>query len=227
MPELTSRAEPQWRLSAPLVGWVAAVVVSTISYSIATAAGADADTVGAYFGGQIGFWGGLLGAVVLASRTWGTGNVRVDFGLQSTRRDAVVGVLAGLATQLVVLPLLYLPLWLFTDDLDLTGPSEDLFDSAGPALLLAFAVIALAPIVEELFFRGLFLGALLTRFGPRAAVILSAVVFGATHFQLLQLPGLVAAGLCFAWLRVTTGRLGSAIWAHAAFNATTVALLYV
>ncbi len=53
----------------------------------------------------------------------------------------------------------------------------------------------------------------------------SSVIFGATHFQLLQLPALTTAGLVFAFLRVRTGRLGPAILGHAAFNCITVASL--
>ena len=57
------------------------------------------------------------------------------------------------------------------------------------------------------------------------AVVASSAVFAGTHFQLLPFPGLLAAGLVFAVLTWRTGRLGSAVIAHAAFNATTVTLI--
>ena len=90
------------------------------------------------------------------------------------------------------------------------------------------AVIVVAPVVEELFFRGLLLGEMQRRWGTAAAVAASSVVFGATHFQPLQFPGLTAAGAVFAIAAVRTRRLGPAIAVHAGFNATTfVALVFI
>lgn len=225
MPITTKPAEPKWRLVDPLVGYVLAFVLSGLALTLALGMGAEEGTVGEFLGGQAGFWAGLVGVVVLASHISGSGSVRADLRVQSSRSDALVGVAAGVATQLLVIPLLYVPLGLLVDDLDLSGDARDLFDSPGPTVLLAMAVVVIAPIVEELFFRGLLLGALLVRWGERAAVVGSSVLFGVTHFQLLQLPALIAAGLCFAILRVRTGTLGPAIWAHVAFNASTVVLL--
>ena len=226
MPMTTKPAEPHWRLVDPLAGYVLAIALSGLTLTIALGAGADDGTVGEFLGGQAGFWAGLVGVVVLASHVSGTGDVRVDLRVRSSRSDALIGIAAGVATQLLVIPLLYMPLGLLVDDLDLSGDARELFDSSGSTVLLAIAVVLIAPIVEELFFRGLLLGALLVRWGEQTAIVGSAVLFGVTHFQLLQLPALIAAGLCFAILRVRTGTLGPAIWAHTAFNACTVVVLF-
>ena len=96
------------------------------------------------------------------------------------------------------------------------------------ALLLVLIVVIGAPLVEELFFRGLFLRALQKRGLPDwAAVVGSAAVFGAVHFQLLQFVGLFAIGLVLAVMAVRTGRLGMSIATHMAFNATSVVVLYL
>src|SRR3546814_13149860 len=84
---------------------------------------------------------------------------------------------------------------------------------------MGVGVVVVAPVVEELFFRGLLLGTVRERWGTFAAVIGSSVFFGATHFQPLQFAGLTAAGLVFAAAVVKTGRLGSAIEVHVGFNA--------
>jgi membrane protease YdiL (CAAX protease family) len=89
------------------------------------------------------------------------------------------------------------------------------------AVLFVFLVIG-APVVEELFFRGLLLRSLDRRFGTPAAVIGSALVFGLVHYELLQLPALILFGIVLAVLAERTGRLGPGIAAHAAFNAATV-----
>jgi membrane protease YdiL (CAAX protease family) len=127
-----------------------------------------------------------------------------------------------------LVPLVSLPIiWLAGVDLDkLSQPARELGDKAttpGGIALLFLTVAIGAPLAEELFFRGLVLRAFEKRVGTRWAVAASSVVFGATHFQALQFPALTAAGVVFALLVVTTGRLGPAIFAHMAFNAATVA----
>ncbi|MCY4425309.1 MAG: CPBP family intramembrane metalloprotease, partial [Acidimicrobiaceae bacterium] len=77
----------------------------------------------------------------------------------------------------------------------------------------------------EVFFRGLLQGALQDRLGPVWAVSIASVAFGITHFQVVQLPALVLVGVVNGLLVLRTGRLGPALWSHAAFNAVTVAVL--
>ena len=137
------------------------------------------------------------------------------------------GLVLGVTTQLVLLPLLYLPFRSWFDEDDLSAPAEDLLADFNGILLvlMGVGVVLVAPVVEELFFRGLLLGTVRERWGTFAAVIGSSVFFGATHFQPLQFAGLTAAGLVFAAAVVKTGRLGSAIAVHVGFNATTFAAL--
>ena len=63
------------------------------------------------------------------------------------------------------------------------------------------------------------------RFGPAAAAVGSSAVFAVAHGEIILLPGLFVFALILSWLTVTTGRLGPAIVAHMAFNATTVVQL--
>ena len=91
-------------------------------------------------------------------------------------------------------------------------------DRAG-AFAANFAVVAgLAPIVEELTFRGLGFS-LLARFGRAAAVLLVALAFGLAHGLLEALPLLVAFGAGLAYLRSRTGSVYPAVALHAVFNA--------
>lgn len=211
------------RLRHVALGYVAAVLTSTLTAAAALAAGADDDGLVVLLAGQAGFWAVLVASVLLVRRA----APATDVAVRVTGRDLAVGVPAGIVAQVVVLPLLYLPIQWLAGDLDVEGAARDLLDRGGGAGLavLAIALVVVAPVVEELFFRGLLLGALRARMRDRYAVVVSAVIFGATHFQPLQFPGLAAAGLLFAALTVRTGRLGAAIAAHAAFNAVTVAFL--
>ena len=174
---------------------------------------------------QAALWTGLLGVplwlVVVRGVRW------VDLGWGATFRDAWQGLGIGIATQVAVVPIIYIPVLLMADDLDVSGPARDLVDKAsgGGILLLILAVVVGAPIVEEIFFRGLTLRALEARMRRRTALVVSAFVFGAVHLQFLQFPALLVIGLICGWLAQRDGRIGRAIWAHVGFNAVTVAVL--
>ena len=56
-------------------------------------------------------------------------------------------------------------------------------------------------------------------------IVITAVLFGASHGQLLQFPALAAFGVVLGVIAHRTGRLGMNIWAHVGFNATTVVIL--
>ena len=93
-------------------------------------------------------------------------------------------------------------------------------------MLLVLIVGVGAPIIEEIFYRGLCQGALLKRgMHPAVAILITAVVFGLSHGELLQLPALVLFGAVAGWLAHRTGRLGPGIAAHVAFNMVTVIAL--
>lgn len=179
---------------------------------------------------QVGLWLGLFGVPWVVTRLKGRGLV-ADLGLSVERRDLWRGGLVGAALQIVALPLLYWPLLELLDKSasDLEGPAREMTDRAdGPlgVLLLVLIVGVGAPIVEEVFYRGLFQRALLKRgLPPAAAIGVNAVVFGASHGQLLQLPALVLFGVAAGVLAHRSGRLGPAITAHVAFNMVTVVAL--
>ena len=174
-------------------------------------------------------WLGFIGVPVLVAAVKGTGWIR-DFRVRFRLRDVPIGLVSGVAAQLILVPLLSLPiLWLTNTDMDkLSEPARQLGDKANSSfgVFLLFAAVAVgAPIAEEIFFRGLLLRSLEKRFGTVVAVIGSSVIFGATHFQALQFAALTGAGLVFALLAVRNDRLGPAIFAHMAFNGITVASL--
>ena len=179
---------------------------------------------------QLGLWVGLFGVPWYATRVKGGGLVG-DLRLRARWRDLWVGGSLGTVLQLVVLPLLYWPLLELLDKTssDLEEPARELTDRADGAIgviLLVLIVGIGAPIVEEVFYRGLLLGSLRKRGLPAApAVAVTAVVFGLSHFELLQLPALVLFGAVAGTLAVRHERLGPAIAAHVGFNMVTVIAL--
>ena len=168
-------------------------------------------------------WLPLLGAVAYVSRRRGSGSITADFGLWPLRPadigvGAAIGLLTcqlsgmiGAAVQTV-----------------LGGPGGHRLHDPGVGLFAVMALCACvgAPIVEELFCRGLLQGALTRRFGPVAAITVQALLFAAAHLN--QHPGLgpmvatMAAigtgGAIFGWLRRWSGRVGPGVVAHATLN---------
>ena len=178
--------------------------------------------------GLFGLWLGIGGVAIWACRTKGSGRLADDYGLRvAGPLDAVAGIAVGLVSQVILVPILYAP-WVrlqpsVRDTLEKPAKElVDLVEGNWGVVALTLLVVVGAPIVEELFFRGLLLRALQRRLGPAPAVVISAVLFGLAHFEGVQLPALVVFGLVLGYLAVRTDRLGPGIFAHMAFNAVTV-----
>jgi uncharacterized protein len=234
--EVTASPRPSvaWGLGHVGLGWLVGLVATVAAMGIMvaivgdTAAEDPSLAVGALVQGAL--YLGLVGVpawlVVVRGVRW------ADLGWAAPAsggrwRGVWQGLTIGVVAQVVVVPAIYLPVLLLTDDLDVSGPARELVDRAdglGIALLVLMVVV-LAPMAEELFFRGLALRALESRMARRGALVASAVFFGVTHFQLLQLPALIMIGLVCGWLAQRDGTLGRAVWAHVGFNATTTVIL--
>lgn len=102
---------------------------------------------------------------------------------------------------------------------------EKLFQAgSGTSLLGAIVVFAVLPgICEEILFRGFVLRGLATRLSPPMAILWTAVLFGAFHFDLYRLLPTTVLGLVLGALVWRTGSLWPAMLLHAANN--TIAVL--
>jgi len=235
-PPVPPEGRPRWGLGDVLLGFSVGLAGAQIALAlILSATGrtveqADELPLSLVAVSQAGLWIGLLGVPVVATRLKGRGLV-ADLDLRGRWSDLWVGGSIGAALQLFVLPLLYWPILRLLDKgpSDLEGPARELTDRAdGPlgVVLLVLIVGIGAPVVEEVFYRGLFQRALLKRgLPPVVAIGTNALVFGASHLQLLQLPALVLFGVVAGVLAHRSGRLGPAITAHIAFNMVTVIAL--
>lgn len=227
---------PRWGLPDVLAGFLLAQVGGAIAVGVVlSATGRGSDQIddlplGLVALAQLGLWFGLLGVPWLATRLKGSGLVR-DLGLRFEWRDLWVGGGIGVLLQLVVVPLVSWPVLhlLDKDASDLEAPARELADravGAGGVVLLVLIVGIGAPVVEEIFYRGLFQRSLLKRgVAPAIALPIVAVCFAGSHFQGLQLPALAAFGLTAGWLARRHDRLGPAIACHVAFNLVSVTTL--
>ncbi len=91
-------------------------------------------------------------------------------------------------------------------------------------LLLIFGVVILAPVVEEIIFRGLVYRAIRQRWAVLPAVVVTGIIFAAFHYDEARLIPLVFIGAFFAFAYERTGSLWGSIVAHAGLNAMVVAV---
>lgn len=225
--------EPSWGIADAAVGWLVAFFASALLGAlIVAAAGFKPDDDLPLWLLALSYpplWIGFIGAPLLVAATKGNGWVK-DFRVAIRWIDVPIGLLIGVVTQIVVVPLVSAPvLWLSGQSTeDLARPARELADKAvgpGGALLFILIVGIGAPIAEELFFRGLMLRAFEKKWGKWVALGASSIWFGATHFQPLQFAALSTVGAIFGFLAIWSRRLGLAVTAHMGFNLTTVVVL--
>jgi len=137
-------------------------------------------------------------------------------------RPAVVGLgfLAGLGAYLLAVGVMGLARELMPDRWMRIFDVSRVFEGA-PSVRLAVALVAalVAPVCEEIAFRGYLQTALSTRLRPVAAVAASTLLFSAMHLDPVRFPALVVQGAVFGWLAARAGSVWPAIAAHAANNA--------
>jgi membrane protease YdiL (CAAX protease family) len=206
-----------------------AVGLRFVVVPLAGALGAEATIAGTY----LVLFGGMFAAAWRISHRYGTGRLRDDLGLQLRWADPAIGlgVAIGLyVTQIIlagILTLLGVPL---RSNGQIVGGTVDrpwLF------LILVIAGVIGAPIFEEIAFRGVLMASFASRWGAVASVGGSSLIFGLYHITpelgagnvgMVIILTAIGAGLgATVWL---VGRLGPAMFAHAAMNAMVFTLLW-
>jgi membrane protease YdiL (CAAX protease family) len=91
---------------------------------------------------------------------------------------------------------------------------------------LAMAAAAIAPLCEELAFRGWLLTALRTRHRTGAAIALAGLAFALMHLDPVRFPALLGLGMLYGWLALRAGSIWPSVIAHATNNGLGVALVW-
>lgn len=151
------------------------------------------------------------------------------------------GLLAGAIGIAIVLPVMFMvaqltqELW---DYIKLDHPSAHaLLRAMGEdretwvQVLIMFSAIIMAPVSEELLFRGLLQTAVLysvsrnaTALTRWAAIAITSVVFTLYHPEIWMMPPIFILSMCLGYLYERTGNLWACMLLHAGFNAANVLL---
>jgi len=142
-----------------------------------------------------------------------------------------VGLVLGVAITVVVLVFNAVLAGIFGDAEPvqqslLPSPS----DSLGVVIVLALLVVVVAPITEEILFRGVLFASLRRHIGVHAAALLSGGIFALVHIEVLAsqpfgLAGLTLAGALLAYAFHYTKSLRVAIVMHAVYNGVAFGLM--
>ncbi|HYH91493.1 MAG TPA: CPBP family intramembrane glutamic endopeptidase [Solirubrobacteraceae bacterium] len=229
-PAGTLAAVPAW---APLAAMIVAFVVATIAYLlIAAVVEAAGGTVTS--GGPPGLVisatlvqdAALIVAALLFSSMWARGLTPASFGLRPTRLGPAIGWTLLTFVAFWVLTALYISAVGEPDQQELT---RDLREEESLAALIGYGVLLafVAPVAEELFFRGFVFGVLREKIGAAGGAIATGVVFGLVHVagSPIETVGvLVILGVLLCVLYLQTGSLLPCIALHAINNSISFAV---
>jgi membrane protease YdiL (CAAX protease family) len=237
-PAGAARPRVRWGLPDVVMAWFAGVIVALITGSIVAGVSdvpSDriSDDVGVLLASVIGQAIGVVGSLWLIARYKGRGSLAADFGLvvrpPGNRWSVAVGwLLGGVGLQLLIIPFLQVLV-------EVHGKVEsqevvEQFEEARGVTLVLFAVlvVTVAPLAEELLFRGALLRGLMRRTTPVWAAFGSSIAFAAVHpltspsvGSVIAVPGLFVLGMVSAGLAIRTGTLSASILLHAGFNLLT------
>jgi len=223
---------PTLRLPAAIAG-VALIVFLTVGTRLAELL---PDTPAAVVSLAL-FGVSTLGMPLLAwfcSRRWGSGRFVDDLGLRFRWIDLALGLGGGIALTVVLVVINVITHVLgVPNGSNLTEVSERGRDVVTFVVLFVTAGL-LAPVTEELLFRGAIQRGLSSRWSAWGAVALQAAVFGAAHLTPSEgwgnvdlILSLAVMGLGLGALARLTGRLGTSMIAHGVFNCIQLTLLWI
>lgn len=192
-----------------IVGLLGLTLLTAVAF---TAAGVDkleddrAFMFVATFLGDLGLVAAALGTTANVARP-----TAQMFGLRRCRLGPAVGWSALAFISYIALTVVYTQL--------VNPPQDELPDQLGRTVLTAVFVIGIAPLVEEFFFRGFLFQSLRNSWGPSRAMLASAVIFSAIHFDLDKFVPLAIFGVALAFVFHKTDSLWPCILMHALNNA--------
>lgn len=106
------------------------------------------------------------------------------------------------------------------------SPDFSLPQGVAANVVYCISIVVAPAVFEELLFRGVILQSL-RRFGDGFAIVVSAILFGMLHGNLVQSPGTFILGLVAGYFVVRTGSLLIGMCFHFINNGMVVALYYV
>jgi membrane protease YdiL (CAAX protease family) len=189
----------------------------------------DFDSDGALLAAQALLGGSLLFVAVGMASDWEIDSIRGALRRLGLRRFAP----SALGWMLLAMLAYYIAAGVFAafvlepEQDDIGGELGVGDDSLVVAVLAVVLIVGLAPISEELFFRGFVFPGLRSRFSLWPAALLAGLVFGLIHAPtgITTVVPLTALGVVLCWLYDRTGSLWPCVLAHTLNNGLALAIV--
>lgn len=235
MNEENKRDVYSWRGRDVLVVTLGIILIFLVAWGISQWAFTGRD----FSNGQLSIWysiavGGLEGVALIGGvYLFGLHRLKLSWkevGLRSTARTwLVLGVLFGLLAiplagliATAVQTLLGKPLT--NPQLDFLAPEGFSWTGAVGMFIMGGLV---APLAEEIFFRGVLYSWLQSTLGVRPGIILSGILFGAVHGEISIAVATGVMGIALAWIYERSQSLWPAVIIHSINNGVKIILLYL
>ena len=157
------------------------------------------------------------------------------FNRKNTGRCLLLGLATGLGLVLIAMALALMSSVLiqaFGDQVEpqklvtLIAEESAKQENIGPLIFFVVMAVAVAPVAEEILFRGILYPAIKQIGYPRVAAIGTALLFALFHVNLLTFASLTVVALGLIALYEFTDNLLAPITAHAVFNASNLIMLF-
>ena len=125
----------------------------------------------------------------------------------------VSGKTIALSIPLIVAGMIFINLC--SEFIGLPDMMQDTFRAMSRNVFGIISITIMAPLVEELLFRGAIQGHLLRKgMKPVYAILIASAVFGIVHMNPIQIPFAFAIGMIFGWLYYRTGSVVPGMIGH-------------
>ncbi len=220
----------RWGIPDALLAWLAGLVGSLFALPLAEPGVDAADQPARFILAALLLQNlAIVLALIWISKAKGQGSLGRDFGLvwpfDRMHPGRVLGWIAAGAGWSIGAAVLLRPIAELADlDDSAQQVSKTVEDASGVGLVLLFlGIVLVAPVVEELLFRGVLLRSLQRRFSMPVAVFVSAAVFAGIHVvgdpgSYYVVPGLLLLGLISGYQASRTGDLSRSVLLHMGFN---------
>ena len=177
---------------------------------------------------QAGVLGSLAGQMVgiplALFVAWTCFRRGLRWGLGLSARHWLFDTGRGIAGYLAVFPvclgLVQLFAWLLPADWQSKHSMLVALDELTPAYktLVIISAVVLAPVLEELFFRGLLQSMLRRYVKPWPGILIASAIFACVHAQAQNIPALFVLGIALGYNYERCGRLWPVVLIHMLFN---------
>ena len=123
--------------------------------------------------------------------------------------------------MILSIALVFVCMWVFNvcaGWMDLPDNLARQMEALSNNVLGVFTISILAPLLEEVLFRGAIQGYLMQRFSPWTSIIISSLIFGVIHMNPIQVFYATCVGIVFGWIYYRTRSLVPVVVGHVLNN---------